>query len=181
MARALHRPVPVEVRMLRLHPGLVECLSSSGLDDQVANEWMAGLARALAFPDLPRDVRALSAMPQLADEGDDTRLLQVIGGHSALDFDPAVAERMAALGPGNWMRLVDENGEDGSVKVAWISPLTSRLLLVNRRGVRKLVASPQQLAALVKAGKLSADAADLPFDQAMRHVRQRLSDVAIAA
>jgi len=168
-------------RVLRLHTGLVECLSSSGLDDQVAGEWMAELARALAFPDAPRDVRPLSAMPQLADDGDDTRLLQVVGGHAALDYDPAVAERLATLGPGSWMRLVDESGEEGSVKVAWISPLTSRLLLVNRRGIRKLVASPQQLAALVKAGKLLDDAADLPFDQAMRQVRQRLSEVAIAA
>ena len=168
-------------RVLCLHPGLVECLSSSGLDDQVAGEWMAELARALAFPDAPRDVRPLSAMPQLADDGDDTRLLQVVGGHAALDYDPAVAERLATLGPGSWMRLIDESGEEGSVKVAWISPLTSRLLLVNRRGIRKLVASPQQLAALVKAGKLLDDAADLPFDQAMRQVRQRLSEVAVAA
>ncbi len=171
----------VAERVLRLHAGLVECLSSSGLDDQVAGEWMAALARALAFPDAPRDVRPLSAMPQLADDGDDTRLLQVVGGHAALDYDHAVAERLATLGPGNWMRLVDESGEEGSVKVAWISPLTSRLLLVNRRGIRKLVASPQQLAALVKAGKLMDDAADLPFDQAMRQVRQRLSEVAVAA
>ena len=171
----------VAERVLRLHAGLVECLSSSGLDDQVAGEWMAALARALAFPDAPRDVRPLSAMPQLADDGDDTRLLQVVGGHAALDYDHAVAERLATLGPGSWMRLVDESGEEGSVKVAWISPLTSRLLLVNRRGIRKLVASPQQLAALVKAGKLLDDAADLPFDQAMRQVRQRLSEVAVAA
>ena len=171
----------VAERVLRLHSGLVECLSSSGLDDQVASEWMAGLARALAFPDARRDVRPLSAMPQLADDGDDTRLLKVVGGHAALDYDPAVAERLAAVGPGSWMRLMDENGEEGSVKVAWISPLTSRLLLVNRRGVRKLVASPQQLAALVKAGKLLDDAADLPFDQAMRHVRNRLSEVSAAA
>jgi hypothetical protein len=120
-------------------------------------------------------------MPQLADDGDDTRLLQVVGGHAALDYDHAVAERLATLGPGSWMRLVDESGEEGSVKVAWISPLTSRLLLVNRRGIRKLVASPQQLAALVKAGKLLDDAADLPFDQAMRQVRHRLSEVAVAA
>jgi hypothetical protein len=171
----------VAERVLSLHLGLVECLSSSGLDDQVASDWMAELARALAFPDARREVRALSAMPQLADDGDDTRLVQVVGGHAALDFDPAVAERLATLAPGSWMRLVDESGEEGSVKIAWISPLTSRLLLVNRRGVRKLVASPQQLAALVKAGKLRDDAADLPFDQAMRQVRQRLSAVAEAA
>jgi hypothetical protein len=168
-------------RVLGLHAGLVECLSSSGLDDQVAGEWMAGLARAMAFPDVTRDVRPLPAMPQLADDSDDTRLLGVVGGHAALDFDPAVAERIAALPQGSWMRLVDENGEEGSVKVAWTSPLTSRLLLVNRRGLRKLVASPQQLAALVKAGKLIEATADLPFDEAMRHVRTRLAKLAEAA
>jgi hypothetical protein len=88
---------------------------------------------------------------------------------------------LASLRPGCWLRLADENGEEGSVKVAWISPLTSRLLLVNRRGLRKLVASPQQLAALVKAGKLSDNASDLPFDEAMRHVRQQLDETARAA
>ena len=120
-------------------------------------------------------------MPQLADDGEDARLLQVVGGHAAIDFDPTVAQRMRTLKPGSWLRLADENGEEGSVKVAWISPLTSRLLLVNRRGVRKLVASPQQLAGLVKAGKLLDNASDLPFDEAMRHVRQRLDRVAKAA
>ncbi len=171
----------VAERALGLHDGLVECLSSSGLDAQVAREWMAGLARDMAFPETPRDPRPLPAMPQLADDTEDTRLLQVVGGHGAIDFDPAIAQRMASLVPGSWMRLKDENGEEGSVKVAWISPLTSRLLLVNRRGLRKLVASPQQLAALVMAGRLLDDAADLPFDEAMRHVRQRLNKAAQAA
>lgn len=171
----------VAERVLGLHDGLVECLSSSGLDAQVAHEWMAELARAMAFPAAPRDLRPLPAMPQLADDSDDTRLLQVVGGHAAIAFDPVIAQRMASLVPGSWMRLKDENGEEGSVKVAWISPLTSRLLLVNRRGLRKLVASPQQLAELVMAGRLLDDTADLPFDEAMRHVRQRLSKAALAA
>ena len=162
-------------RVLALHPGLVECLSSSGLDDQVASEWMAGLARTLAFPDAPREQRPLPPMPQLSDDSDDTRLLEVIDGNASLDYDHADAARIAALGPGSWMRLIDEDGQEGSVKVAWISPLTSRLLLVNRRGVRKLVASPQQLAALVKAGRLYAEADEMPFDDAMRQVRQKLS------
>ena len=168
-------------RVLTLHTGLAECLSSSGLDDQVAGEWMAGLARAMAFPDAVREVRPLPVMPQLADESDDTRLLSVVGGHAALDFDPDVAQRIAQLPLGSWMRLVGESGEEGSVKIAWTSPLTSRLLLVNRRGLRKLVASPQQLAALVKAGKLLEETDDLPFDEAMRHVRSRLAKVAAAA
>jgi hypothetical protein len=162
-------------RVLALHAGLVECLSSSGLDDQVAGEWMAGLARTLAFPDAPREQRPLPPMPRLSDDSDDTRLLEVIDAHAGLDYDQADAARIAALGPGSWMRLIDEDGQEGSVKVAWISPLTSRLLLVNRRGVRKLVASPQQLAALVKAGRLFAEAEEMPFDDAMRQVRRKLS------
>lgn len=163
-------------RALALHAGLVECLSSSGLDDQVAGEWMAGLARTLAFPDTLRQERPVPSMPQLSDDSDDTRLLELVGGNAGLDYDPAEAERIAALAPGHWMRLIDEDGQEGSVKIAWISPLTSRLLLVNRRGVRKLVASPQQLAALVKLGRLFAEADELPFDDALRQVRQRLGE-----
>nr|ACA34441.1 hypothetical protein [uncultured bacterium pTW3] len=170
----------VAERVLALYAGLVECLSSSGLDDQVASEWMAGLARTLAFPDTAREQRPQPEMPQLADDSDDTRLLRVVGGTAALDFDPEVAARMRALRPGEWLRL-HEDGVEGSVKVAWISPLTSRLLLVNRRGVRKLVASPEQLAGLVKSGHLSVDADELPFDQAMRQVRQTLGQPATRA
>ena len=170
----------VAARVLALEPALVECLSSSGLDEHAAGEWMATLARTVGFPDRTRSV--LPAPPlQLADESEDTRLLQVVGGQAGLDFEPAMAERMRALQPGNWLRLVDEHGEEGSVKVAWVSPLTSRLLLVNRRGMRKLVASPEQLAALAKAGNLVLDAADMPFDEAMRQVRDRLDQVARAA
>lgn len=170
----------VATRVLALEDALVECLSSSGLDEHAAGEWMATVASALGFPDRPRAVRPAPAL-QLADDGDDTRLLQVVGGNAGLDFDPAVADRMRSLAQGSWLRLVDEHGEEGSVKVAWVSPLTSRLLLVNRRGVRKLVASPEQLAALSKAGSLLLDAADMPFDEAMRQVRQRLDQVARAA
>ena len=175
-AAARNDGAAVAERVLGLHAGLVECLSSSGLDEQVASEWMAGLARTLAFPDTPREQRPQPAMPQLADDSDDTRLLQVIAGDASLDFESAVAERMRALQPGAWLRLVDETGVEGSVKVAWISPLTSRLLLVNRRGVRKLVASPEQLAALARTGRVLADADELPFDEAMRQVRQQLGE-----
>jgi hypothetical protein len=38
-------------------------------------------------------------------------------------------------------------------KVSWVSPISSRLLLVNRRGVRVLTASTEELAAMVKQDK----------------------------
>lgn len=166
-------------RVLALHDGLVECLSSSGLDEQVASEWMAGLARTLAFPDVPREQPSLPSPPE-ADE-DESPLLRIVGGSDQLEYDPAVAERMRSLRIGDWMRLSDDRGVEGSVKVAWVSPLTSRLLLVNRRGVRQLVASPEQLAALVRSGHLFAEADEMPFDEAMRLVRQKLGRAAARA
>lgn len=168
-------------RVLGLHAGLVEALSSSGLDEQVASEWMAGLARTLAFPDAPREQRAQPEVPSLVDDADEAPILRLVGGTDSLDFDPAVAARMRALGQGDWMRLTDEHGNETPVKVAWTSPITGRLLLVNRRGVRQLVASPEQLASLVRSGNLFAEADEMPFDEAMRLVRQKLGRSAARA
>lgn len=171
----------VAARVLSLHSGLVEALSSSGLDEQVASEWMAGLARTLAFPDAPREQRALPEAPDPSEDDAESPVLRLVGGTGSLEFDPAVAERMRSLRPGDWMRLTDEQGNETPVKVAWISPLTGRLLLVNRRGMRQLVASPEQLASLVRSGNLFAEADEMPFDEAMRLVRQKLGRSAARA
>ena len=92
----------------------------------------------------------------------------------AHDFDPAVAERMRRLKPGDWVRLGDQDNEPVAAKVAWVSPLTARYLLVNRRGGRVLVASAEQLAALVREGRLDVDTEQAPFDAAMQQLRHRL-------
>ena len=60
------------------------------------------------------------------------------------------------------------------MKVAWLSPLTSRYLLVNRRGLRVLVASAEELAALAGAGRLTIGAERTAFDEAMRQVKRHL-------
>ncbi|MEO5565777.1 MAG: DUF1631 family protein [Luteimonas sp.] len=170
----------VAAKVLALQPGLVEVLSSSGLDEQVAGEWMAGLARTLAFPDATRELRTHSAQPVPADQADESLALRLVGGNDSLDFDPNVSARMRDLVPGDWMRLGDGTAET-PVKVAWISPITGRLLLVNRRGTRQLVASPAQLASLVRSGKLFAEADEQPFAEAMRLVRRKLSRSAVHA
>ena len=168
------RGAVVADRLIALQPAITECLASCGLDETVSQEWLAGLVRALAQPDLPRTLRSLPP-PQVTDDEAEQGQLRVVGGHAGLDFDPQVAERMRRLTPGEWLRLLDAQGEHVAVKVAWISPLSARLLLVNRRGVRVLVASVEQLAALVAQGRLVVGTEQAPFDEAMRQMRQRLS------
>jgi len=160
-------------RLIALQPAITECLASCGLDQNAAHDWLAGLVRALATPDQPRDKRELPAQ-HVADDEAEQGSLRLVGGHSGLDFDPEVASRMRLLAPGEWLRLLDAQGEHVAVKVAWASPLTGRFLLVNRRGVRVLVASAEQLAVLVAEGRLVAGTEQAPFDEAMRQMRQRL-------
>ena len=71
-------------------------------------------------------------------------------------------------------RLVDDAGKEVSVKLAWISPISGRRLLVDRRGLRQLVASPEQMAILAGEGRLVPNPAATPFEEAMRVVRRQL-------
>ncbi|BCT91526.1 hypothetical protein LYSHEL_05500 [Lysobacter helvus] len=166
------RGAVVADRLIALQPAITECLVACGLDENSAHDWLAGLVRALAQPDLPRGLRKLP--PQVVADEEDQGPLRVVGGHAGLDFDPAIADRMKHLSPGEWLRLLDAQGEHVAAKVAWISPLSGRFLLVNRRGVRVLVASAEQLAALVAEGRLVAGTEQAPFDEAMRQMRLRL-------
>ncbi len=161
-------------RLIALQPAIVECLVACGHDEHGATDWLAGVVRALAQPDLPRMVRNLPP-PVVADEDSEQGALRVVGGHAGLDFDPEVAQRMRQLVPGEWLRLLDQQGEHVAAKVAWASPLSGRFLLVNRRGARVLVASAEQLAALVAEGRLVVGTEQAPFDEAMRQMRSRLN------
>ena len=160
-------------RLIALQPAISETLVACGLDEHGAHQWLAGLVRALAQPDLPRAFRKLPP-PAVADEDTEQGSMRIVGGHAGLDFDPQVAERMKLLAPGEWLRLLDAQGEHVAAKVAWISPLSGRFLLVNRRGIRVMVASAEQLAVLVSEGRLLAGTEQAPFDEAMREMRARL-------
>ena len=61
-----------------------------------------------------------------------------------------------------------------------ISPLTGRLLVVNRRGQRKLVVSPEQLASLVDAGRVVLRTTEAPCDLAMKRLWQQLNQAQAA-
>ncbi|MDR7099635.1 hypothetical protein J2X04_002016 [Lysobacter niabensis] len=160
-------------RLLSLQDAISHCLASSGLDEDAATQRLAGLISALALPDAPRNLQAVPA-PVTDEEGADDASLWLAGGTDTLDHDPETAARMRRLLPGEWLRLLDPAGQAVAVKVAWISPMTGRFLLVNRRGLRVLVASAAELASLAQAGRLQVGAERAPTDEAMRHLRDRL-------
>src|SRR5690606_7543306 len=122
---------------------------------------------------------AEDAAPEAPDET--VSRLRLAGGTDTLAFDPATAARMRRLRVGQGLRLIDEDGHESVCRIAWISPLTSRFLSVNRRGARKMVVSPEELAALVSAGSVVLRAIDAPFDEAMRQLWQRLNEPADTA
>ncbi|GAA5071710.1 DUF1631 family protein [Lysobacter panacisoli] len=162
-------------QLLALQPAIIECLASSGLDDSAAQHGMAGLVRALIDPDTSRRVRPVPpiAVPE-DDAGEGERRLWLAGGTDTIRHDALLAERMRELDVGDWVRLTNAEGETTAAKVAWVSPLTSRYLLVNRRGLRVLVASVEELAALAGSNRLSIGAERTAFDEAMRQVRRHL-------
>ncbi|MFC3715029.1 DUF1631 family protein [Luteimonas soli] len=178
------RGAVVADQLLALQAPLVDCYSSCGLDAGSARDSMARIIAALGLPDTARKAHVPHAGDAEGESFDDEQkpaALRVVGGHDALDFDPAIAARMRRLRPGQGLRLVDEDGRETAARVAWISPLTSRLLIVNRRGVRKMVVSPEELAALVGSGHASVRSVDAPFDEAMKHLWQHLNEMPAAA
>ncbi|CRD45364.1 hypothetical protein BN1263100059 [Stenotrophomonas maltophilia] len=98
-----------------------------------------------------------------------------LGGQiDADDFDNADADRFRRMEIGNWLDFVDKDGKVQAGKLSWVSPISSRLLFVNRRGVRFCVASPEELAVMVRLGRLRAHVDDGAFDSAMQGVIDRL-------
>jgi hypothetical protein len=156
--------------------GLIDMLGSSGCSGDAADAAIDTLQRSLAqlaagaavadagqlpAPDVPR----VEAAPPLLD---------LVGGHATLDFDPEMAERMRALPVGAWIQLTGDSGRSEPAKVSWISPISSRLLFVNRRGARILVASAEELAAMEKIGRVQLRPVGSAFDAALQQMVGRL-------
>lgn len=161
--------------LISLQPAIVACLASSGLDSSAAEHGLAVLVRGLAHPHTPRQLHLVPPVDAPSEDAAERRLWLVGGTDTVKERDTALVERMRQLRTGEMLQMVDACGERVPAKVAWASPLTSRLLLVNRRGVRLLFASAEELADLAESGRLELCGESTPFEEALRHVRQRLA------
>ncbi len=170
-------------RILELQGPLGRCYASCGLDATAARDSLARIVTALAFPDQPRIVHPVPAEEAVVEASDAANWggLRVVGGSDNFEYDLSMAARMRRLRVGQNLRLTEEDGRESAARIAWVSPLTSRFLVVNRRGMRKLVVSPEELAALVAKGRVTLRSSEAPFDEAMRDMWQQLSHTRVAA
>ncbi|WP_372018865.1 DUF1631 domain-containing protein [Pseudoxanthomonas sp. 10H] len=160
--------------------GLRKVFASVGLHGDAADAAIGALhdtlqAVADARPEMERPLPELPAvaLPQPAPV--EHSAIEIVAGTDTLDFDNADAERIRALPVGTWLDFIDKDGRVQAGKLSWISPISSRLLFVNRRGVRFCVASPEELAVMVRLGRLRMHVADDgAFDSAMQGVIERL-------
>lgn len=167
-------------KILELQAPLGRCYASCGLDAVAARDSLSKIVSSLAFPDRARMRHALPAEEDVAasvepNDAANWGGLRVVGGMDALDFDPALAARLRRLRVGQSLRLIEEDGQETAGRIAWVSPLTSRFLIVNRRGMRKLVVTPEELAALVAKNRVILRSSEAPFDEAMRQMWQTLN------
>src|SRR3546814_12707695 len=106
---------------------------------------MARIIAALGLPDTARKAHVPRAGDDEGEGFDDEHkpsVLRVVGGHDALDFDPAIAARMRRLRPGPGLRLVDEDGQETAPRVDRKSGVKGksgsvRVDLGGRRSIKK--------------------------------------------
>lgn len=161
--------------LLELEPRIGECLASSGLDQGAAEHGLAILVKGLVYPHTPRD---LYPPPPREEQDDDDERSLWLDPRPTTRANPAQVEALGALDAGSWLQVSDLKGESCAAKIAWVSPLSDRRLLVNRRGLRVLVATVEELALMAEAGRLKVGSEPTAFEQAMQHVREQLDRAA---
>ena len=167
-----------EVNDYKVRTPMRDVFASSGLDQGSADQAIDALLKSIELSGLSelsavipmREVKAEDlVVPTRQAEG-----LRVVGGRDTLDFDPADIEPLSQLQIGAWLNIAVEDVRMHPAKLAWVSPSSQRRMFVNRRGVRILVASIEELAAMKKAGRLLLREQDNAFDDAMHRMLDKL-------
>ena len=167
-------------------PSLQKVFASVGMNPDAASSAVDALhdtlqAVAASRPDLEKNLPELPqvVLPKVIE--DDSVSIQLVGGTDTLDFDSTDADHFRTLPIGTWLDFIDKDNKMQAGKLSWVSPISSRLLFVNRRGVRFCVASPEELAMMVRLGRLRTHQDEDAFDSAMLEVIERLDTEKSAA
>ena len=163
-----------------LRPALCKVFAGIGMSPEAADGAVDALCDTLQSiaelrPELERPLPELPevALPKPAPAAD-APPLQLVAGTDTLEFDPGDARYFRNLPIGAWLDFIGQDNKVQACKLSWISPISSRLLFVNRRGLNVCVASPEELAVMVRLGRLRAHRSESAFDSAMQSVIERL-------
>ncbi len=139
--------------LVALQPGLQACCAAGGVDGQAAEAVIAGLVAELARPDAARKLHA--STPQTAAQA---------AGRNA---DPALLDD---LQPGRTFVRAAGDRPPSALRLAWRSPLTGTLLLVNAQGGREHLLRGAELAAMLDSGRLMLRPAEDPVEAALQRL-----------
>lgn len=185
---------PAGPALQALREPIENVLASSGIIGEAAQEMQRALADSLdrlargqapapapsnIIPPenvVPMPERRNPAAAAAAALADLKPRLEVVAGKARLDVSEEDVEMMRQLKVGTWIHIAGEDGKHHPVKLSWVSPISSRLMFVNRRGVRVLVASVEELAAMKQEGNLLVREQEGVFDQVLHRVMGKLRD-----
>lgn len=174
-----------ETAFAALRPQLEPVLQSAGCVGAAADEVLQSLSAALspraASPEIQQQLAG--AVERNAPPPDSPTLAVSSPQEDAepepdplagLEFEASDVERIRKLPVGTWVQFFDEEGNSQPAKLSWQSPISNRLLFVNRRGLRYCVASAEELAAMIGSKRLVIRQNDAAFEHAMNQVLGRL-------
>jgi hypothetical protein len=84
------------------------------------------------------------------------------------EVDEVTAAHFRQMPLGTWLDFVSRDGSVRAGKLSWVSPISARLMFVDRRGGRMCVASPDELSALAHLDRVRAHRHEDAFYSAMQ-------------
>ena len=159
-------------------PQLKQVFASVGLFGEAAHAAIKALENTLnavsrARPDLEQPLPDLPQVNMLSPLAEANELEVTVEGSEAL-LEVENVEQFRDLPIGSWLDFLDKDSKVQAGKLSWISPISRRLLFVNRRGVRFRVASPEELAVMQRLGRVRPHIEDDAFDSAISGLIHRL-------
>lgn len=159
-----------------LHAPLRQVGALAGLAPPMVEQAIRELQRALgpesvaSTPEVPGSMTIAPDLPLGPAEPAGDPLPPLLDVGTPLQFDRITAEFFSTLPIGTSLDFVDRAGRVQAGKLSWISPISGRLMFVNRRGGRLCVSSPEELAMMVGLERVRLHRQDDAFYGAMQDV-----------
>ncbi len=153
---------------------ILDDLRFVGLQGEAAIEALARLASGLLRADAAPDEAMLSNPPEpLLDE---LPLHIPDMERRSRGVDSVLVARVRRLRAGQGLRIIEDGAQETMAKIAWVSAITGRILVVNRRGERRMVVRPETMAVLIADGRVLVRSVEPPVDQVMAQVADSLGE-----